>query len=260
MLHTMDTSSFVNSFRRFISDENKPRHMYSDNGTNFVAGDKQIDEGIARWNHYVIGTEMAAERVEWHYNPPGAPHFGGAWERLVRSTKTGLYAALHGKRMTDEIFLTSLKEVQSMLNGRPLTAISNDVTDLPPITPRDILHPFSPRVGPADAPDFTTFGNKSRHRDAQFAAGEFWLRWRNEYMPGLIGRPKWNSQQRNLCVGDIVTVKDDNTVRDEWKNGRIVKTYASKTDGVVRNVDVRIDGKIVNRPAHRVSLLEGDTT
>ncbi len=50
--------------------------------------------------------------------PP--PHFGGAWESLVKSTKRVLTDILHNQTLTDEIFVTTLATVENLLNGRPL--------------------------------------------------------------------------------------------------------------------------------------------
>lgn len=41
-------------------------------------------------------------------------------------------------------------------------------------------------------------------------------------------RSKWNRERRNLTVGDIVMVKDDQAQRNNWPLGKVVK--ASKSD------------------------------
>ena len=46
-------------------------------------------------------------------------------------------------------------------------------------------------------------------------AGQFWTRWRRGYIQNLQVRTKWNKEQRNLAVGDIVLMKDEEA---HWNN------------------------------------------
>ena len=64
---------------------------------------------------------------------------GRVWESLVKSVKTGLKAIVKDRIFTDESLQTFLCEVESVLNGRPLTAISDDISDFEPLTPNHLL-------------------------------------------------------------------------------------------------------------------------
>ena len=44
--HGLDTNSFLNALRRFISRRSNPTHLYSDNGTNFVGVERVLRESI----------------------------------------------------------------------------------------------------------------------------------------------------------------------------------------------------------------------
>lgn len=66
---------------------------------------------------------------------------------------------------------------------------------------------------------------RQRWRKLQFLAGQFWTRWRRGYIQNLQVRTKWNKEQRNLAVGDIVLMKDEEAHRNNathgtffWKN------------------------------------------
>ena len=63
-----------------------------------------------------------------------------------------------------------------------------------------------------------------------------------EYLPQIGSRQKWYFCNDNLRVGDVVVVIDPGTVRRQWKVGRIEQTYPGP-DGLVRVVDVRVNGK-----------------
>ena len=76
-----------------------------------------------------------------------------------------------------------------------------------------------------------------------------------EYLPQIGSRQKWYCRSDNLRVGDIVVVIDPGTVRRQWNVGRIVQTYPGP-DGLVRVVDVQVNGKTLKRPITRISPLE----
>ena len=46
VVHTLDTDAFINSLRRFIARRGKPVQIRSDNGGNFVKGDKELREAF----------------------------------------------------------------------------------------------------------------------------------------------------------------------------------------------------------------------
>lgn len=44
---------------------------------------------------------------------------GGIWERMVRAVKEALKALNDGRKLTDEILLTTLSEAEDAINTRP---------------------------------------------------------------------------------------------------------------------------------------------
>ena len=73
------------------------------------------------------------------FNPPAAPHFGGVWERLVRSCKKAMYAVLSNRSVTEDVLSTTMCLVEQKLTDRPRTPVSSDATDLEAITPNHFL-------------------------------------------------------------------------------------------------------------------------
>ena len=90
---SLDTSSCVMCIEQFIARRGTPSAIWSDNGTNFVGAQKELLACIKSWNG-MAPTIFAHKGVTWKLNPPGAPHHGGSWERLVRSVKRVLYDIL----------------------------------------------------------------------------------------------------------------------------------------------------------------------
>lgn len=53
----------------------------SDNGTNFVAAERELCDAIQHWNQNKIQDTLRQKEVDWIFNPPTGSHFGGIWER-----------------------------------------------------------------------------------------------------------------------------------------------------------------------------------
>ncbi|KFD46866.1 hypothetical protein M513_12271 [Trichuris suis] len=109
--YSLDTDSFLMAFRRFTNRRGVPSTVYSDNATNFVAGRKETQRGLQLWNQQKINDEMIQRRIRWVFSPPGAPHFGGIWERMIRTAKDALLRVLNGRAVSDEVLLTALSWV-----------------------------------------------------------------------------------------------------------------------------------------------------
>lgn len=79
MANHLDTSWFLLAFSRFTRRRIRPDLIYSDNGTNLKAGEKELKIRLDRINQTAIANELGAHNIEWIFSPPSAPHFGGAF-------------------------------------------------------------------------------------------------------------------------------------------------------------------------------------
>ena len=110
---------------RFIARRGTPSKIWSDNGTNFVGAEKELLACIKSWNG-MAPTIFAHKGVTWKFNPPGAPHHGGSWERLIRSVKRVLNDILGSRRVTEEVLGTTLCLVEQAFKSRPITPVITD--------------------------------------------------------------------------------------------------------------------------------------
>ena len=122
----------------FIARRGTPSTIWSDNGTNFVDAEKELLACIKSWKG-MAPTNFAHKGVTWKFNPPGAPHHGGSWERRVRSVKRMLYGFLGSRRVTEEVIGTTLCLVEQALNSRPITPVSTDIRELKALNPKPIF-------------------------------------------------------------------------------------------------------------------------
>ena len=94
IIHSMDTESFINALRRFIARRGKPEEIRSDNGGNFVKGEKELRKAVEQWNQEQIHEFLLQRDIIWSFNPPAASHYGGVWERCIRSVRKVMKALL----------------------------------------------------------------------------------------------------------------------------------------------------------------------
>ena len=96
---------------------------------------KEFEEYVAAWTKEGIEEHQVQRGIRWKFNPPAAPHFGGVWERLVRSCKKAMYAVLGNRSVAEDVLSTTMCIVEQTLNARPLTPVNSDVNDLEALTP-----------------------------------------------------------------------------------------------------------------------------
>ena len=250
VVHSLNTDSFINAFQRFLCRRGQVRLMRSDNGTNFVGTVKELNIDQHRIHDF-----LRRRSIEWHFNPPSASHMGGVWERQIRTVRKVLDGIMKQQTVDDEGLSTLLCTVESIINSRPLTVVSDNVNDLNPLTPNHLLLLQSG----ADPLLVETVHQDSYSRkrwcQVQYLANIFWKRWLHEYVPTLQLRQKWTKTERNLKVGDIVIIIDENAPRNTWSLGRIEETFPG-ADGLVRTVKVKTKTSTLIRPVHKLCLLE----
>ena len=139
LVDDLSTDHFIMALKRFIARRGRPQSIHSDNGTNFVGANNELRKCIKQLDEERIQNFCAPKEIEWKFQPPSAPHFGGAWERLVQCTKKTLKAILADRVVSKEVLRTALVEAEGILNSRPITHVSNDAGDIEALTPNHFL-------------------------------------------------------------------------------------------------------------------------
>jgi hypothetical protein len=251
----LETDAFILALRRFIARRGTPADMYSDNGTNFVGANKELKQALKALDRDRIHDALSAKGIQWHFSPPRAPHFGGAWEILVKSVKRALKTVLRNQCVHEDTLQTVMCEVENVVNGRPLTHVSTDVSDAEPLTPNHFLLHRSMKVSsPLDTRD-EDLATRKRWRLTQVLTDHFWRRWLKEYLPTLTVASKWTSEKPNLKPDDVVLVVDRNAPRGHWPLARVLEVFPGR-DGRVRVVKVKTASGEYERAASELCLLE----
>ena len=250
---SLDTESCLAAVTRFIARRGYPSTIISDNGTNFVGAANELKSFMNEWDKAKIESDLAQKKIVWKFNPPGAPHFGGIWERLVQSCKKVMIAILDNRSLTDEVLSTTMCLVEQTLNARPLTAVSDDPEDLTALTPNHFLLGRENASAPF-MPSSERYHNlRKSFKTAQAYAEIIWKRWTRENLPQWNQRSKWSKEHvRNLKEGELVWLVDDSVKGCEYKLGRIVEIFTGN-DGVVRSARVKMAHGELNRPVVKLA-------
>lgn len=116
----ISTDCFLTTFARFISRRGFLVHIYSDKLTAFLGA-----ANVLRKGQNIIS--------------PEAPHMGGLREAGVKSFKTYLRKVSNAQKYTFEEFSTKLARIKECLNSRPLNSMSDNPTNINPLTPDHFL-------------------------------------------------------------------------------------------------------------------------
>ena len=244
------TSSVINALIRFASIRGRPKIIISDNQTSFKAASKELRDFYQLFlaNKTLIENQLNGlnEPIEWIFIPPRSPHFGGAWEIMVKAMKRALTAISKGQPMTDEMFRTFLCRAMDIINERPLlTHYSTETAHI--LTPN---HFIIGRVDTGVVPfvvslQTTRLGEKWRQLEA--LTNNLWHRFIDEILPELSPRQKWKQAFNNLTVGTVVLVVEPGLPRGVWKVGAVVEVELSR-DKFARRANIRMGGKTYWRP------------
>ena len=257
-LKDMTTPTLINALIKFHNLFPGLEVVYSDNGTNFKGAEKDIKAAVKAWNNEQIQESLMLKGIEWKWGPPHCPHFGGVWERLVRSAKRHLKFILEKDDLNVDTLETALIQVSAILNSRPLTHASSDVNDMQVLCPANFLYPYTiTHSSTTILPPIPTTGDflRSAWRDVRRLADEFKQRWHKEYLQTLLPRTKWKKSTPRLYIGQIVLLVDEQP-RDEWRIAR-VERYISTDETHGRRYMVKTaDGKQFERHHQHLVPLE----
>ncbi|XP_055632004.1 uncharacterized protein LOC129771904 [Toxorhynchites rutilus septentrionalis] len=191
--------------------------------------------------------------IEWHLIPPSSQHFGGLWEAGVRSAKYHLKRITGTANMNFEQYTIVLTRIEAILNSRPISPISEDPSDLNPLTPGHFLvgHPLTDIAEP-DISDRKE-SKLARWQRYTLMVQHFWARWSQDYITTLQNRNKWH-ERLPVTPGQLVIVREDNVPTMQWRLGRIQDVIPGQ-DGLVRVANVRMGNKVIRRPVTKLCLL-----
>lgn len=111
--------------------------MISDNAFTYLSAAEELTE---LFQSQSLKESLSKQGVNWQFIPKRAPWYGRFWKRLIGLTKTTLKRVLGRVSVDLTTLQTIIVEIEAILNDRPLTHVSSDVTDEKPLTPVHLLY------------------------------------------------------------------------------------------------------------------------
>ena len=243
---SLSLSDCVLAIKRFVARRGMPTSFHSDNAKTF--------QGVQN-NLQTIFGHLAPK---WNFIAPRAPWWGGFWERMVRSVKNSLRKSLGTKCLSRVELETTLHEIESCINSRPLTYASGDPEQTNPLTPAHFLigRPHLSQI-PIQGKVTTVTGDELREKEMERMAvlDKFWSLWSKDYILNLPPIDKGYSSNCKLKEGSVVLIREDDTPRLYWPMGIITKLFKGN-DKIIRSVEIKTKSGLFTRPIQKVHNLE----
>lgn len=246
LTESLSLSDCLLAIRRFVARRGLPSIMYSDNAKTFIAAQTEVQK--------VYG-HLAPK---WKYIVPRSPWWGGWWERLIRSVKLALRKTLNHNYVSKTELETILVEIESSINTRPLTYVSEYPDSSQYLTPSHFLLGRVPHSKPSQEVEPSIVSSKDlteRECVKNQRLEHFWKVWSNNYITNLPQVVKGFTQNCSLSKGDLVLIKEDNIPRLKWPLGLVTDVFPGK-DGFVRSVKLRTSKGEITRSIQRLYNLE----
>ena len=141
-LDDMTTDAFINALRCFTAIRGPVQQLRSDQGSNFVGARNELANATKELDKDRIQTYLTTNRCDFVTNVPCSSHWGGVWERQIRTTRSILNTILNDYkgRLDTSLLRTFLYEVMAIVNSQPLSyQCLNDLKSLEPLTPNHLL-------------------------------------------------------------------------------------------------------------------------
>ncbi len=230
------TSAFILSFIRFSSRYGYPKTLMPDEGSQLVKG---CEDMVLSFSD--LANQLSVEHgVDFKTCPVGAHNVHGKVERKIQTIKKSFAKTIRNNRLSILQWETLGQQVANSINNMPIGL--NNKCDM--LENLDILTPNRLILGRNNHRNPTVPLKISNDLKGIIEANEniveTWFDvWLTSYVPSLLDRPKWFTNDRCIRVGDVVLfLKSDREFDIQYQYG-LVATVVCGRDGLVRVVEVQ---------------------
>ena len=142
-----------------------------------------------------ITYSLSHESTTWTFNHPSAPRL---WETAVKSAKRHLQRVIGKQILAFFEYSTLLCRIEACLNSRPLIPLSDDASELCPLTPAHFLIQRCSFLVPEPEASTSKGSLSKRWELVTQLSQHFCRRWSSEYLSTLQLCLKWQAPTRPL--------------------------------------------------------------
>ena len=250
----LSAAGFLHCLRRLASTHGMPQNIYLDNAPGFVS----FNEFLKR----IKNEEFVQQNdLQFKFITPRSPWKAGHVERLVGLIKNAMSVSIRRKRLTFDELRTITKEIECIVNSRPITYVEDD-KDILPLTPSMLIKgknvTLSPLLKLSNDETYENYDNKKlrqAYQTLQQTLQRFQENFRTQYINLLdvSTRNRKNFRRWNPSVGEVVLLRTDKH-KFLWPLVKIVECFPDK-ENYIRTVKI-FDGtkEILRDPCHLVPL------
>ncbi|XP_064488403.1 uncharacterized protein LOC135400501 [Ornithodoros turicata] len=201
---------FLLAFQRFVARRGIPSKVYSDNAKTFQKSNEELKKLWKIVTGEGVKEKIADWAIDWRYNVPYAPWWGGFYERLIRSVKVALKKTIGARCLNETELTTIVTEIEAVINSRPLTFVYDD-QEIRPLYPAAFLTgkrlTMLPASNTGDMPESSADTIQRCWRQRAESLRAFWEKWSREYLTEDAFKNDLNEQELTdedyQCAHDI---------------------------------------------------------
>ena len=90
---------------------------------------RDLRDLFSKIDFYKVSKTLTNYNINWKFVPSLSPWMGGAWKSIIKLTKKELRIVTLDRPMYEDSLSTFITKIESVLNSRPLTSVSDNSND-----------------------------------------------------------------------------------------------------------------------------------
>ncbi|XP_062538558.1 uncharacterized protein LOC134206843 [Armigeres subalbatus] len=134
----------INAVKRFVARRGRVLELHCDNATAFVGADRELRTMRDEFRRQFRSTDWEnfclESGIQFRFIPARSPHFGGIWEAGIKSFKHHFRRIMGNRSFSVDQLQTVVVQIESVLNSRPLSPLTDSPDDCSALTPGHFLN------------------------------------------------------------------------------------------------------------------------